>query len=222
MMTAHNQLTLHAIQQQLHNIHSRNIKTYKNAFTELNNKIDEFNKENERVDADANKLIMYFPMEIVELIKSFVNSEVDVLFEWTRIYRDKSLSIINNIIYKQFITDFNDFVDNNDIDYYNNDSILFSWYDDYTREQLRNRKIVQVDITYIHYNNKCNSNDVRDNTATHLDNGFLLMYSHFCVNCGNYTGIFHWNEERDRDFYDFLNITPDNPYSRNVFCKCAN
>jgi len=203
-MTANNQLALYAIQQKLNNIQSKDIINYNNAFIQLNNMINQINGENKEVDTRTKPLIMRFPMEIVGMIKSFVYSKVDVLFEWTRIiYKEEIIYSINNLLLQTFVMDFTI------TDTINDDTGISDWYiNEVTYEELKHRKISQFVIKYLNIEE-----------CVHC----IYKRSHICCHCGDYTGIYKWNSElRGDEFYHFQNITPDNPFSRNVFCKCVN
>ncbi len=203
-LTANNEITLQAIQRQLHNIHPKDSINYKLALVQLNNKIDKLNAENKQVNDETNSLIMYFPIEIVKMIRSFANVELDVSLEWNRIiYKHKIIYNINNLLLQTFVMDF---TITNAV---NDDTGISDWYvNELNYEQLKHRKISQFVIKYLNHNE-----------CIHC----IYKRSHICYNCGDYTGIYKWNSELQGDeFYHFHNITPDNPFSLNVFCKCVN
>jgi hypothetical protein len=220
-MNAENQLKLNAIYLHLNNIQDKPyVKSYENALVILNNRIKVFEIAKKNYKKIKNiitlSLIKHIPKELVEIIQSYVYVEYDVTIEWSRIYKKKIISIINNMMYKNVISNFDDYIDNADVNYYEYHTFIFSWYKNNNIETLRHRKIVQVEISYINYTNMYYRNDL-----TEYDE-YLLMDSHFCINCGNYTGIFRWNLEKDRELYQLENIPPEKTHSHKMFCKCVN
>jgi len=220
-MNAQNQLKLNAIYLHLNNIQDKPyVKSYENALVQLNNRIQLFEIAKQQYKKIENiitsSLINRIPIELVEIIKLFVYADGDVTIEWSRIYKKKIISIINNITYNNFISKFDDYIDNVDVNYHDYDTFLYHWHKNNNIETLRHRKIYRVEISYINYTNMYYRNDL-----TEYDE-YLLMDSHFCIKCGNYIGIFYWNLENDRELYQLKNIPPEKTHFHKMFCKCLN
>ena len=204
-MNAHNQFKLNALYLHLNNIQKKPyVKSYENSLVQLNNRIQLFENAKKKYKKIENiitsSLIHHIPMELIEIIKSYIYVDCDVTNEWSRIYKKKVMLIIKNMMYKNFISNFDDYIDYADVNYYQYDTFIFHWYKNNNIETLRHRKIVQVEIAIIYYTNMHYRN------ALTQYNEYVLMDSHFCINCGNYTGIFRWNLEKDRELYQLHNI----------------